>query len=680
MPPKGLYAVPRHHVYGGQMKRPSFNSNDFAVHGEEAVISMDGASSPRTEEPKKKKKKHSLSQGKGIDRDGDSKSEAKIKKKDRKDGETAIGEQSAKKEKKEKKGATTETPGSSKKHKKHKKQERAETKQVEKTAGTTPEQPKSPKKKRKRTSEVASLPMPSGVFGEGFADQIWAVINSAEAPTVPAVEPKDETERAKKKKKSSTRKSLDIPAYRPEPETAVEGDTPSALSQMSKKRRRKSDSAVNRGKDPELPTLKKTSVSDVSTKSGTPVKTSVKPKSAARTTSVSATSPKKTSIAHPRPYSSTAPPKPSTGILVPETPPSKNPQYWSNFSVTPVPFKLTSKASALISNINMSNPQMVTTAARSKTHVPLPSVPNALTDNNLIKHAQPQGEKSKPRAKSVSSVTSSMGSRSIKDMFARVGKRQDDPIVDQVVGTSEDNKKGASMETFYQKYLALQKTIVFPDENKYLKEFLAWISTHDVVPPCLGTVTGCTAKREELLRQSREGKKSMLKFLESEGIDTKAILQAGDRARKATDLLILSVRAELPVPIGVIEGTWTLYCPKYGETHCDRYGLQRKLQISSILGLKSRSAYRASLSLPPRTLAFPTLSFPMLPHASFRTTKTKTSSEGYAIEIIFLGNGYLHIRFDLKLLLTGKATEEADGKKIHMEFVGIHEQAVEWLP
>jgi hypothetical protein len=77
-------------------------------------------------------------------------------------------------------------------------------------------------------------------------------------------------------------------------------------------------------------------------------------------------------------------------------------------------------------------------------------------------------------------------------------------------------------------------------------------------------------------------------------------------------------------------------------------------------------------------MLFSILSFSVPPHASFRTTTVKTSAEGYKMDVVFLGNGYLQLRVDLSLLLSGKPTETKEGKRVVMEFVGVHERAVVW--
>jgi hypothetical protein len=58
------------------------------------------------------------------------------------------------------------------------------------------------------------------------------------------------------------------------------------------------------------------------------------------------------------------------------------------------------------------------------------------------------------------------------------------------------------------------------------------------------------------------------------------------------------------------------------------------------------------------------------PHASFRTTTLRTVAEGYEMDIVFLGNGYVLLRVDLGLLLMGKSL----GEHGVMEFVGIKEK------
>jgi hypothetical protein len=327
--------------------------------------------------------------------------------------------------------------------------------------------------------------------------------------------------------------------------------------------------------------------------------------------------------------------------------------------------------------------------ARKKTPVPLPTVPNALTDANLSRHTEPLNDKSKPKPRSksiLSEASSSQSNNSIRDMFMRASKQHSqsgdasDPIVDADANNSQAKKREEpSANVFNEKFRDLQNAVVFPEEHEYLSKYLIWGIENEAVPLCLGTATGCTAKKEEILRLGKEENMNIRKFLDIDGDNPDAIIEAAHRTRNAEECLMLATYAKIPVPIGTLKGTWTLYCPKYAETHFDKYGYgQRTLTITPIAGFKHRNSYTARLNIPPRSMAYTILTFSTPPHASFRTTTIKTAAEGYTMDVIFLGNGYLQMRVDLKLLLKGKATEEVEGKKMHMEFIGVHENAVHW--
>jgi hypothetical protein len=324
--------------------------------------------------------------------------------------------------------------------------------------------------------------------------------------------------------------------------------------------------------------------------------------------------------------------------------------------------------------------------------VPRPAVPNALTDANLHKFTKPLSQTQETRlsrsAKSgVSTVTSmpdSVSTQSMMDAFVRVGKpyARSDPfaVAEVKAGRPRETHDEASMHDFNVNFRTVQVTVNFSDEREYLDEYLEWAQEYAANPlQCLGNVTGCTAKKEEILRLSKEENLAMLSHLDTEAKDLHALRDAAARIHLASELLRLSLFARVPVPIGLIEGAWKLYCPQYAETHFDRYGYgQRTLTLSSIAGFKDKSEYTARLHIPPRSMTYSVRAFSTPPHASFRTTMVKTAVEGYAMEILFLGNGYLKLRADLNLLLRGKATEGPQGKKTRMEFIGVHTKAVKW--
>ncbi|KAF1953913.1 hypothetical protein CC80DRAFT_133091 [Byssothecium circinans] len=722
MPPFGLWTVPRHHVYGGQMKRSSFNSNEFAVADEtvtpvdtsnDTTATLDDASDPqivderekkKKEKERKKKHKHSISHSEDTKANG---AEA-----------TAATPHTVKSEVKRKKKDKQKIADTPEQH------PRRKTKDEEHAANIDQDEPRSSKKKRKRNSEIATAPITPHIapavvnfpIGQHWADDVWAAINGRDPLDSQSIEVQHESEKPKKKKKKSRTSSEPQPEEpnepTPGPRVAVDGDTPRS-SKKSKKKHRKSGDVTNDDNEVHAPTPPEAPVPKLvaptlasSNKTPNPNASPRKPRAAdvSPKTEVTKAGPRKTPIPLPQSFPLPASPEPASNaeILVPETPPSKTYRVPSNFSSTSVPFKLTQKtpvastglrltklerpapsSSTPIASRNSSTPKSAPPmTARSKTPIPLPTVPNALTDANLTKHTQPLNAKSKPkrRSKSAPSNSESAGSNSIKEMFARAGKRKEDPIVDTNMDMPQHKKQEEpSTRVFDQKFRDLQDTVIFSEELKHLEDYLIWIVENDAVPPCLGNATGCTAKREELLRLGKEENMNIHKFMDFEGADLNVVIEATNRARHAEELLMLSLKAEIPVPIGQVGGTWTLYCPKYAETHFDRFGHgQRTLTINPIAGFKHRNSYTARLNIPPRTMAYTILTFATPPHASFRTTTIKTAAEGYAMDVLFLGNGYLQLRVDLKLLLKGKATEEVEGKKMLMEFIGVHEQAVQW--
>ncbi|KAJ4318357.1 hypothetical protein N0V94_004487 [Neodidymelliopsis sp. IMI 364377] len=326
----------------------------------------------------------------------------------------------------------------------------------------------------------------------------------------------------------------------------------------------------------------------------------------------------------------------------------------------------------------------------------------SLTASNLTRytqHTQPLSNEPKsrplPRATSAApstaaSTTSSMTTPSIKELFSRVGKpysrsgAEIDPFVVPEVKkkTVFERHEEAGAKEFTERYRAVQKAVNFSDELEYLDSALSWRTSNDALGPlpCLGIkASGCNAKREQVLRLSKEDSSNLLKVLVTTEADQQTLEDAKSGSAKAESLFKMAVIARVPVPIGRLEGVWKLFCPQYSDLHVDKYGYgQRTLTIFSIAGFKDQHSYTARLSIPPRSMLYSILSFSAPPHASFRTTTVKTSAEGYKMDIVFLGNGYLQLRVDLNLLLSGKPTETKEGKQVVMEFVGVHENAVMW--
>jgi hypothetical protein len=333
---------------------------------------------------------------------------------------------------------------------------------------------------------------------------------------------------------------------------------------------------------------------------------------------------------------------------------------------------------------------------------------NPLTTANLTHFKQPLSDTPKPRprgrrsaseAPSTSSSSSSTStSRSIRDMLMRPAKPYTRPSDEQ----SPFNKKKkaahvekhdeANLATFTSTFATLQRTINFTHEAEYLDEYTEWLFDSEASGPlpCLKQASGCTSKSEQLLSLQRTDPSSALKVIITNKREAEATASDIVRAQTASTFLRYCIQTRVPLPLGCIEGTFKLYCPKYTATHVDKYGFgQRTLTISSIAGLNPLSgAYTARLSIPPRSMAYAIQAFEAPPHASFRTTMLKTVAEGYKMDVMFLGNGYLKLRVDLQLVLTGKSAAETKAGKGHKakaeegiwEFLGSCEKAVVWEP
>ncbi|CAN9387553.1 unnamed protein product [Alternaria alternata] len=203
-----------------------------------------------------------------------------------------------------------------------------------------------------------------------------------------------------------------------------------------------------------------------------------------------------------------------------------------------------------------------------------------------------------------------------------------------------------------------------------------------------------TAKSEQLLQLQRSDDTSAFKVIITNETETENTASDIARVKAASTFLRYSILTRIPIPLGSIEGTFKLYCPKYTTTHVDKYGFgQRTLNITSIAGLNPMSgAYTARLSIPPRSMPYPIQAFEAPPHASSRTITLKTVAERYRMDVMFLGNGYLKLRVDLHLILNGKSAGEMKAGKGKgkegktkagvgiWEFLGVNEKAVVWEP
>ncbi|KAF2737826.1 hypothetical protein EJ04DRAFT_561249 [Polyplosphaeria fusca] len=325
-----------------------------------------------------------------------------------------------------------------------------------------------------------------------------------------------------------------------------------------------------------------------------------------------------------------------------------------------------------------------------------PNTGSLLKSANPKTLTQPLSDGPKPRpvshlrgasvATSTGSLPSSTSTKTNFEYFDRFGTPYSrsaaavDPFVtpDSRNRTSHETHEEANMNVFNEMYSAVQEKVNFTEEQIYLDAHLDWRQQNDLEGPlsCLGQASGCTASKERTIRREKEEDV----IIEEQYQRNRDIMHyAKTNTAYAEELLVLATRACVPFPIAQLKGTWTLYCPKYAEDHFDRYGYgDRTLTISSVGGFAGKNVWGARLNIAPRPTLYSIRTFTAPPHASFRKNTLKTVDKGYEIEIVFLGNGYLLLRLDLKLLLSGKTTEAVGERKMWMEFIGVHENAVKW--
>lgn len=711
MPPWGLYQMPRNHLYGGMTRPRVFNTKDFQGSVDEAAgakptfPAMDGAigslsaavgaeKKKANKAAKKEKKRQSLDKNDQLERTL------------RDSVERAGGDVSSKKKKDKKKGRHSEgavsdvgevpphTPVAPPSGQKSQKQ--------------TAEKKRPSAKKRKRESEAHADAANTQLLNEAYlANQKLPslVLESLRGFSSPATQPQQTpaTDQPSKKKTKTKRKSdiggtgandtkskgkngADVPIIdlKSTKHASVPSDWVNGSDEKSVKKQKNMQAVVAQKPSPATPSsvlpVKKTPVPfpQLSQKIFSPTD-KIQRKNVGED------------------YM-------NANILVPETPPSKAPSK----TYVPVPQNNTN-GTAASGKVSKQKAQAVDSSptpaggfpllssapvvpAKSQVVSKLPSIPNALTDANLRSFKEPLNEESKPRpltksgASTTTSVRTSSASMSIQEAFARVGKPymrsavENDPftLTDAKPKKSSQHREEASLEVFKEKYHEVEKAVDWASEATYLEAHIEWDLAHgSVEPTCLHKMTGCTHKKEDLIRQSKEQNMPILSQIDTSEADFKKFCNAVSEATRAEDLLMLAIKARIPVPLGRISGRWTLYCPTYTACHYDKYGYgARTLIISSIAGFRSNS-YTARLQLPPRTMSFTLMMFTAPPHASFRGTVIKTASEGYTMEVVFMGNGYLHLRLDLGLMLQGKSSDKTEGGGV-MEFIGVHEKAVVW--
>jgi hypothetical protein len=679
----GLYNIPTHHLYGANpAPRPSFNSMDFAVDSPELPKAKRGPGRPRKDSQK-----------------------------------ASTPQENVDKKKKEKPSEST--------------QDVQKTDNLTAAASTplikvTPATASTKDKKRKRKSEAQvpqrrSSDYVTSFVGADMLQNIQPSVNAAREvfSSAPAPVQHDEEPSKKKAKQDKTsRKSTDTVDF-----DLMAKETRRIAKEAKKGKKAKRRSAGNAGAG--SPVLVRAAAAS-SPIFPSPQMTAVPPPQTSSKAVVASSPPRKTPVPlPPNAFSHRANALKASRIgsrdasfLVAETPESQLPKTPANLPDSPIPFKLTDAIKAKGSKkskklAETSPPTPVLSEAPSSAPSALdknhklqlkPGGRVSLTTSNLLRYTTttqpPLSDKPKPRPRAVSRAASSAGSTtsggttpSIKDLFARVGKpysrsgAEIDPFVVPEVKKKvpRETHEEASLKVFTDRFKAAQQAVNFSDELEYLRSFLSWRKSNSSLGPlpCLGIkASGCSTKKENVLRLNRADPKNPLKAVVATEADRAMLEDASLRAQAAESLLAMSVAARIPVPIGRLEGAWKLFCPGYSDTHVDRYGYgQRTLSIFSVAGSQdaSSSAFTARLSIPPRSMLFSMLPFEAPPHAGFRSTLLKTTEEGYTMEIVFLGNGYALLRVDLGLLLSGKEAKNSAGKKTGvMEFLGVHESAVVW--
>jgi hypothetical protein len=303
-----------------------------------------------------------------------------------------------------------------------------------------------------------------------------------------------------------------------------------------------------------------------------------------------------------------------------------------------------------------------------------PSDHPSLTSSNLFRYTQPLSDEPKPRPHRRSGSMSSASSMSIKDAFARAGKPSPNSNAEiNPFFTPKSSKKTRHETPFDAAMSALRATIDFPTELSHLSSHLHIRAANDAAGPlpCLTKATGCGLKQETAIALMHSD--PSLTHLHASDYEQVTFASCVSAAQTAESFLHHAVLAHIPVPIGTLEGIYTLYCPKYAATHVDKYGFgHRTLTISRPSGFNSNT-YTARLHIPPRSTTYSIRAFEIPPHASFREIELTTAVEGYGMRLVVLGNGYVLLRVDLNLLLQGKALDfgAAAEEGVGMEFLGV---------
>jgi hypothetical protein len=382
-------------------------------------------------------------------------------------------------------------------------------------------------------------------------------------------------------------------------------------------------------------------------------------------------------------------------VLVTETPPSRLSRQAPSTGKTPIPFSLPRSTGARsghkklhkVSTILLSPPAIQNSgqisSAPPSSRLSMnedsdePNGRQSLTSSNLLRYTQPLSDEPKPRRRRRSGSISSASSMSIKDAIARMGKPSPASSAEpNPFFTPTPRKKSHHQTPFEAAISTLRSSVNFTQERAYLSSHLHIRAANAAAGPlpCLTKATGCTPKQEAAIALKATHPDPSLTALHAADAEHVMFNAAVSAAGHAETFLHHATLAQIPVPAAHLEGIYTLYCPKYAETHIDKYGLgHRTLTISRPSGFTTNT-YTARLHIPPRSTTYSIRAFETAEHASFREVELQTTEEGYGMRLVVLGNGYVLLRVDLGLLLRGKKMDIGEG--VGMEFLGVRERDV----
>jgi hypothetical protein len=685
MPPYGLYPIPSQHLYkkAPANVRPRYNTMAFQEPADESVTAKDvvmeaaqivnniagGECKDKTKDDKKGRKKSSL----GVD-------------------ETR---------------ATRVTPVPVPTSTKNSADvEKSKKKKKDKDGGDA----HASKKKRKRDSEIQELSpsvMHNGYGGGGLVagtdrlqnlepshgslgmsfDQRHVVSDPTEKPS---------TKKIKSKRKSKGGDAPDVQAHE-QAKAAIETSRDEAI-EKKKGKKEKNEKKRASTQAPDILFHSTLPVQEDMTASVSPCVTT--PRKTPRKTPIPLPqkSYTRTIDAHGSPHRQSDAGRNITEVLTAETPPSRLSPQVHNTRKTPIPFSLPRSIGAssghneaqkaptifLSPPVAQGNELLSFEASESFSRlgkdIEEPNPHPSFTSSNLLRYTQPLSDEPKPCSLRRSGSMSSASSMSIKDAFAHTSRPSPHSSAEiNPFFTPSSSKKVRHETPFDAAMSALRTTVDFPAELSHLSRHLHIRAANEAAGPlpCLTKATGCTLKQEAAITlMHSDPSLTQLHSSDSEQVNFASCVSS---AQTAESFLHHAVLAHVPVPIGTLEGIYTLYCPKYAATHIDKYGFgHRTLTISRPSGFNSNT-YTARLHIPPRSTTYSIRAFEGPAHASFREIELVTAVEGYVVRLVVLGNGYIILRVDLSLLLRGKALDfgSAAEEGVGMEFLGVRERDVQ---